>query len=144
VDLAAHIGERLFAVCLPNTGEAGADSAAARMLNNAEAYSLTVLMAICPRDGLDQDTLIKNAVPFTPGMSRVVPLESANSAQLAELLESEVSGRVPLSEGQTARSTKARLRRASKRAGVSVKLWEEDGAIHFERLEHLRSEESAA
>jgi hypothetical protein len=43
-------------------------------------------------------------------------------------------GEVALEEGQTVRSAKSKLRRASKRAGVEIRIWEANGAIHFERL----------
>jgi hypothetical protein len=35
------------------------------------------------------------------------------------------------------------MRRASRRAGVEIRIWEENGAIHFERQEHMRQEGAA-
>jgi GGDEF domain-containing protein len=144
VDLAARINEREYAVCLPHTTEEGADTAAGRFLKNTHAYSVTAHMAFCPRDGLDYESLVDRAQVYTPGAAH--PHESAaveSNLQLVKLLGATPAGEVTVPEGQTVRGTKAKMRRASRRAGVEIRIWEENGAIHFERQEHMRQEGAA-
>jgi GGDEF domain-containing protein len=144
VDLAARISEREYAVCLPHTTEEGADTAAGRLLNNSGAYQIETLMAFCPRDGVDYETLIDRAAPYTPAAPRPHDTGSVpESLQLVKLLDTTPAGEITVPEGQTIRSVKAKMRRASKRAGVEIRIWEENGAIHFERLEPLRQEGAA-
>jgi GGDEF domain-containing protein len=144
VDLAARIGDREYAVCLPHTTEEGADTAAARLLKNSGGYSVTAQMAFCPRDGLDYEALAGRAEPYTPGLPRTN--ESAapgGNLQLLKLLGESPAGEIPVPAGQTMRSAKAKLRRASRRAGIDIRIWEENGAVHFERLEPMRQEGAA-
>ncbi|HEY7465098.1 MAG TPA: diguanylate cyclase [Dehalococcoidia bacterium] len=144
VDLAARINEREYAVCLPHTTEEGADTAAGRLLNNSGAYQLETLMAFCPRDGIDYETLIDRATPYTPSAPQARDAGSVpESLQLVRLLDTTPAGEIAVPEGQTIRGVKAKMRRASKRAGVEIRIWEENGTIHFERLEPLRQEGAA-
>jgi GGDEF domain-containing protein len=148
VDLAARINEREYAVCLPHTDEEGADSAADRMLKNSTGYSVSAFMALCPRDGIDYESLVERAIPYEPGASSVTQTSEpepapANIIQLAHLLGTQPTGEIAVPEGQTVRGTKAKMRRASKRAGVDVRIWEENGMVHFERLEPMRQEGAA-
>jgi GGDEF domain-containing protein len=144
VDLAARITEREYAVCLPHTTEEGADTAAGRLLNNSGAYRVEALMAFCPRDGIDYETLVDRAMPYTPPAPRAREAGSVpESLQLVKLLDTTPAGEIAVPEGQTIRSIKAKMRRASKRAGVEIRIWEENGTIHFERLEPMRQEGAA-
>ena len=54
--------------------------------------------------------------------------------QLVQLVKTAPYGEIALRDGETVRNTKTKLRRASKRAGVDLRIWDENGAIHFERL----------
>jgi hypothetical protein len=57
-----------------------------------------------------------------------------------QLISTEPSGEVPVLEGQTIAAAKSKVRRAAKRAGIELRVWEESGAIHFERQEALEQE----
>jgi GGDEF domain-containing protein len=144
VDLAARITEREYAVCLPHTTEEGADTAASRLLNNSGAYKVEALMSFCPRDGIDYDALVGRAMPYTPSAPRTREAGAVpENLQLVKLLDTTPAGEIAVPEGQTIRSIKAKMRRASKRAGVEIRIWEENGTIHFERLEPMRQEGAA-
>ncbi len=143
VDLAARINEREYAVCLPHTTEAGADTAAGRLLKNSGAYSVTAFMALCPRDGIDYETLVDRAQIYTLPAPSARESGTVASLQLVQFLGTTPSGEIPVAEGQTVRGTKAKMRRASKRAGVEIRIWEENGMIHFERQEPMRQEGAA-
>jgi GGDEF domain-containing protein len=135
VDLASRITDREFALCLPHTGDEGAMSLAWRVWQNAGAYKVTMRKASAPDQGFDFDALYEAAEEFTP--SEPAPklvAEPSTHLQLVQLVKDTPYGEVALQEGQTARSAKLKLRRASKRAGVEIRIWEADGAIHFERL----------
>ena len=144
VDLAARINEREYAICLPHTTEEGADTAAGRLLKNSSAYSVSAHMALCPRDGLEYETLVDRAQPYTPSLPKARETGAASSnLQLVKLLGASPAGEIAVAQGQTLRSAKAKLRRASRRAGVDIRIWEENGALHFERQEPLRQEGAA-
>jgi len=135
VDLAARIDEREFALCLPHTGEEGAMSLAWRISQNAGAYNVTMRKAIAPGQGLDFDSLYEAAEAFTPEDAAARPAQAVSThLQLVQLVKTAPYGEVPIVEGQTPRNTRSRLRRAAKRAGVDIRVWEANGAIHFERL----------
>jgi GGDEF domain-containing protein len=137
VDLAGRINEREYAVCLPHTTLEGAHRAVARLLENASGYQVAAYVALCPRDGTDFDALIEQAQPFDPeAVIAPQPAEAAasESVSLVQMLGTLPSGEIEVLDGQTVSSTKAKVRRASKRADVEVRIWEEDGTIHFERL----------
>jgi hypothetical protein len=53
---------------------------------------------------------------------------------MVDLVKTSPYGEVPIPEGQTLRNTKAKLRRASKQAGVDIRIWQANGVLHFERL----------
>ena len=144
VDLAARINEREYAVCLPQTTEEGAAIAATRLLKNSGSYHVTAFMALCPRDGTDYETLVRRARVFKPPPSSKVKKKPSAGLQLVNLLGSTPAGEVTVPEGGTVRATKAQLRRASKRAGVDIRIWEESGAIHFERAPESIRQEGAA
>jgi GGDEF domain-containing protein len=135
VDLASRIDDREFALCLPHTGEQGAMSLAWRISQNIGAYQVTVRKAMAPDQGLDFDALYEVAEAFTPQDTAAKPVqEPSTHLQLVQLVKSSPYGEVPVPDGQTTRNTKSKLRRAAKRAGVDVRIWEADGTIHFERL----------
>ncbi len=54
---------------------------------------------------------------------------------LGELLTEQAAGEVALKPEETFAQARARVRRASKRAGINVKVWEVDGALRFERVD---------
>ncbi|HLG10822.1 MAG TPA: diguanylate cyclase [Dehalococcoidia bacterium] len=144
VDLAARIHEREYAICLPHTTEEGADTAASRLLKNSGAYTVHAFMAFCPRDGIDYESLVDRAEPYTPKATRArEPGALSPNLQLVKLIGSTPAGEIAVPEGQTVRSTKAKMRRASKRAGVDIRIWDENGMIHFERQEAMRQEGAA-
>jgi GGDEF domain-containing protein len=133
VDLAGRINEGEYAVCLPQTSEEGADTAALRLLKNAGAYAVTAYLAISPRDGDDYETLSQNAKVYIPSAPAAKPeFDSTNYLHLAQMIADATSGEVAVAEGQTVRGTKAKLRRASKHCGIDIRIWEADGAVHFE------------
>lgn len=135
VDLASRTGEREFALCLPHTGEEGALSLAWRISQNIGAYKVTVRKALSPDHGLDFDALYEAAEAFTPAEPVAKPVEEPSShLQLIQLVKTTPYGEVPIPEGQTLRNTKSKLRRASKRAGINIRIWEANGVLHFERL----------
>jgi hypothetical protein len=101
-------------------------------------------MSFCPRDGIDYDALVGRAMPYTPSAPRTREAGAVpENLQLVKLLDTTPAGEIAVPEGQTIRSIKAKMRRASKRAGVEIRIWEENGTIHFERLEPMRQEGAA-
>jgi GGDEF domain-containing protein len=160
VDLAAKVGEWQYAVCLPQTDEAGARVVASRVLNGSGAFAFAAGLAMCPRDGLELETLlIKARASQAAGELEVaderyyqadaevedtsraaVPIEDklpvpATVIDLVQVLANKSSGELPIEEGSSARTVKATLRRASRKAGVELKIWERDGVIFFERID---------
>ena len=135
VDLAARTGEREFALCLPHTGDEGARSLAWRISQNVGSYQVTMRKALAPDQGFDFDALYEAAETFSPRKPVARPTEEPSPhLQLTQLVKNSPYGEVPIPEGETARNTKTKLRRASKRAGTAIRVWEADGAVHFERL----------
>jgi GGDEF domain-containing protein len=144
-DLAAKINHRQYAVCLPHTSEAQGRAAARRLLGEVNADADNLHLAVCPGDGMNLLELLANARPFPGSEPAPVPQASkprrSNDA-LVRLLRTSQSGIVPMDEGQTIVQLKARVRRASLRALVKVKVWEEDELLYFERIEHLNPAEA--
>jgi GGDEF domain-containing protein len=135
VDLASRIDEREFALCLPHTGEEGALTVAWRISENVGAYKVTMRKAMAPDQGFDFDALYEAAEVFTPEKPVTKPVEEPSShLQLVQLVKNSPFGEVPIPDGQTPRNAKTKLRRASKRAGVDIRIWEANGVLHFERL----------
>jgi GGDEF domain-containing protein len=135
VDLASRTDEREFALCLPHTGDDGARSLAWRISQNVGSYKVTMRKALAPDQGFDYDALYEAAEIFVPEEPVARPVqEPSTHLQLVQLIKNEPYGEVPIPEGQTLRNTKSKLRRASKRAGVDVRIWEANGILHFERL----------
>jgi GGDEF domain-containing protein len=135
VDLAARIDEREFALCLPHTGEDGAMSLAWRISQNVGAYKATMRRAMAPDQGFDFDALYEAAEVFTPEEPSAMPAEEPSShLQLVQLVKTSPYGEIPMPDGQTTRNMRSKLRRAAKRAGVDVRIWEANGVMHFERL----------
>jgi diguanylate cyclase (GGDEF)-like protein len=136
VDLASRTGEREFALCLPHTGEEGAMSLAWRISQNTGSYQVTMRKAMAPAQGFDYDALYEAAEAFTPyDPAPPKPArQPSDHLQLVQLVKNFPYGEVAVAEGQTTRNTKAKLRRAAKRAGVPIRIWEADGVLHFERL----------
>jgi len=135
VDLASRTDEREFALCLPHTAEEGSLTLAWRVAQNVGSYKVTMRKATAPDDGFDFDALYEKAEVFTPTEPAPKAVEEPSShLQLVQLVKTEAYGEVAVPEGQTTRNTKSKLRRASKRAGVDIRIWEENGAIHFERV----------
>jgi hypothetical protein len=143
VDLAAKIDERLYAVCLPQTSKRGADIAFRRLLTQAPGYTIIPAMAICPRDGLDFDSLFAAAgvLDDEPALLRLDG--AASVANIAAMLPELTSGEIQLAEGQTAAAAKSKIVRAAKRAGIRVRVWEEHGSVWFERTEVAAAEDVA-
>ena len=144
VDLVARIDERTYGVCLPETTLQGAKSVATRLLQAAGAYAVTAKLALCPGDGMDYDALVARARVFAPppggnGASAAV----SGGLPLVQLLGTTISGEIAVPQGQTVRGTKAKIRRASRRAGVELRIWEENGAVRFERIEAVPQESTA-
>jgi GGDEF domain-containing protein len=138
VDLASRTGEREFALCLPHTGEEGAQSLAWRISQNVGSYKVTMRKALAPDQGFDYDALCEAAEEFTPvePVSKAAVEEGPSThLQLVQLIKNAPYGEVGVPEGQTSRNTKTKLRRAAKRAGVDIRIWEANGTIHFERIE---------
>ena len=136
VDLAARTGDREFALCLPHTSVEGALSLAWRISQNVGSYKVTMRKATAPDQGFDFDALYTAAEGFIPEEPIARPVEQPSShLQLAQLVKASPYGEVPITDGQTIRSGKAKLRRAAKRAGVEIRVWDADGALHFERLD---------
>lgn len=133
VDLASRTGEREFAVCLPHTSEDGAHSAACRIAENVGSYSITARLAMIPEDGIDYEGLYAKAEAFTPS-EPAAGLQKPEQARLVELLQASPFGEISLEHGQSAGIAKSKLRRASKQAGIDIRVWEQDGAVRFERL----------
>jgi GGDEF domain-containing protein len=136
VDLASRVGEREFALCLPHTGDDGAMSLAWRISQNTGSYQVTMRKAMAPDQGFDFGALYEVAEAFAP-YDPAPPKPSkqpSDHLQLVQLVKNFPYGEVAVAEGQTARNTKAKLRRAAKRAGVPVRIWEAEGVLHFERL----------
>lgn len=135
VELASRTGEREFALCLPHTGDEGALSLAWRISQNAGSYRVTMRKALAPDQGFDFDALYEAAEAFTPQEPVAKPAEQPSThLQLVQFVKNSPFGEVPIPEGQPARNTKTKLRRASKRAGIEVRIWEAAGVVHFERL----------
>jgi diguanylate cyclase (GGDEF)-like protein len=135
VDLASRIGEREFALCLPHTPVDGALTLAWRVSQNVASYNVVMRRALAPDDGFDFDTLYEKAEVFTPSEPAPKSVEEPSShLELVKLVKSAPYGEIAIREGESVRNTKTKLRRASKGAGVDLRIWDEDGAIHFERL----------
>ncbi len=136
VDLASRTGNREFALCLPHTGEEGALSLAWRISQNVGAYKVTMRKAMAPDQGFDFDALYEVAEAFTPEepVAKSVDEGPSTHLQLVQLVKNSPYGEVPIPEGQTIRNTKSKLRRASRRADVDIRIWEANGVLHFERL----------
>ena len=144
VDLAARINEGEYAVCLPQTSAEGAAVAVARLLEDTGGYAVSAFMAHCPGDGMDYESLAERAQPFAPEEQHEDEPDSVSTGlTLLSLVESSASGEVAVPEGQNVRNTKAKLRRAAKRAGVDLRIWDDDGVVRFERLEPIRREGAA-
>ncbi len=134
VDLASRTDEREFALCLPHTSEEGALSLAWRISQNVGSYEVTMRKALAPDQGFDFEALSEAAEAFTPEEPVSKPVEEpVTHLQLVQLIKHSPYGEVAVPEGQTARNTKTKLRRASKTAGVDIRIWEADGLLHFER-----------
>ncbi len=137
VDLASRIGEHEFALCLPHTGEEGISSLAWRISQNVSAYELTMRRALAPDQGFDFQALSEAAEVFIPQkpVSKATVDTPSTHPELVQLVKSSPYGEVPIAAGQTTRSAKTKLRRASKSAGIEVRIWEAAGVLHFERVE---------
>jgi GGDEF domain-containing protein len=136
VDLASRTAEREFALCLPHTGEEGALSLAWRISQNVGAYTMTMRKAVAPDNGFDFEALYGASEIFTPQQPISKPLEQPSThLQLVQMVKNSPYGEVPITEGQTPRAAKTKLRRASKRAGVEIRIWEANGVLHFEHVD---------
>jgi diguanylate cyclase (GGDEF)-like protein len=135
VDLASRTSEREFALCLPHTVEEGALTLAWRISQNVGQYKVTMRKAIAPEDGLDFDELSAKATEFTPSQPASKPqVEPSTHLELVQMVKTAPDGEVAIRDGESVRGAKTKLRRAAKRAGVDIRIWDENGAIHFERL----------
>jgi GGDEF domain-containing protein len=135
VDLASRTEEREFTLCLPHTAEEGALSLAWRISQNVGQYKVTMRKANAPEHGLDFDELYEKAEAFAPSEPAPKPAEEHSTAgQLEQMVKTALNGEIAIQTGESVRSAKSKLRRASKRAGVDIRIWDENGAVHFERL----------
>jgi hypothetical protein len=139
IDLVGRVGEFEYAVCMPNTDEQGAAAAVQRIMELEGQSSLSINAALCPRDGEDLASLlwrcehpVETITPLPELVSEVVP---NRYSEIVQRLTTEMSGALQLEEGESARTAKLRLRRASKRLGVELEIWEEAGLIHFQRVD---------
>jgi GGDEF domain-containing protein len=138
VDISTRSGPLEFLVCLPHTDLRGAQRAARRLLTDLEGWSLRASFATHARDGDDADTLIEAALT-REGLAREEIPDVAESAEspaigylgLIERLAPGESSHLPVAAPDTAKLVKQRLRRAAKRAGVTLRLWDEDGCVCF-------------
>lgn len=138
IDLMTKLGESEYAVCLPQTPGVGAKAVARRLMQGMNRDSLVIRLAICPKDGSEFDDLLASARVYkiAEGQRTVEMVkEQSSPIDLAERVAKETSGRLQIEIGETARSLKLKLRRASRKAGVDLKIWEKDGFVLFERTD---------
>ena len=136
-DLAAKIDPRTYALCLMHSDEQNARAAIRRLLGRLQSLeSPDIALAMCPPDGSDVASLL--AAAQAVDLNEPVALHSRirrKTQPLGELLTEQAAGEVALKPEETFAQARARVRRASKRAGINVKVWEVDGALRFERVD---------
>jgi hypothetical protein len=133
--MAAKFGDREYVICLPHADEAGAAAVAQRLLRRGRENQFLLGMAAFPREGQDLETLVERA---RRTLSAELPeqLAGANDtrrryAEILHAVSTEPSGQLPVEAGETARGLKVKLRRAAKRAGVELSIWERAGTVYY-------------
>jgi len=149
VDISARIGGLEFIACLPHTDLRGAQVAARRILKDLEGWSLTVGFATYPTDGEDADMLIEAAVTCQPTdwslLAEIVEFPPKKRYDdLISRLHLEETAEIELLATETPRQVKQRLRRASKRLGVSLEIWSGEGRLYCKRTEETARRKTAA
>lgn len=143
VDFAARLEVGRFGVCLPHASEEGSRAAAKRLMSQLEApESVRISLAVCPDAGLELNHLLTEAVSIDAAPVPAGPPSSP--IDLLDRLRSEASGEVIIEAGETAKSARNRLRKAARKAGVQIRIWESDGALRFERVSPAAPEREVA
>ena len=142
-DLASRIAPNNYTLCLMHADEWQARSAARRVIGGLRhKQAVEVRLAVCPLDGMDVDSLYRVARPIDVNEQLEPPdrLEDRHPQQsLPKLLASRASGEMPIRAQETASQAKARLRRASRRAGITLNVWQQDNVLRFERVQKQAS-----
>ncbi len=137
-DLAVQISQDYYGLCLTQTDEMQARTAIRRLLLGSALIEVAkVYVALCPTDGVDLNTLLKNArtVDLFEAATAPAPSEPVRNPQpLSRLLAEAPTGEIALKPDESIAQAKARVRRAAKRAGVPIELTEGDGVLWFERI----------
>jgi GGDEF domain-containing protein len=136
MDMAAKLGEREYVICLPHADEDGAAAVARRLIEKRRPdQSFLIGMAVHPREGNDLEALLERARrSLAAEVPETMTSDAANRRRYAEILHAvshEPSGEIPVKAGETARGLKLKLRRAAKRAGVELSIWERAGTIYY-------------
>jgi GGDEF domain-containing protein len=139
VDISTRSGPLEFLVCLPHTDLRGAQKAARRLLADLEGWSMRASFATHPQDGDEADALTEAALTRDGAASEDIPetaeaVEAPRAQSYAEIIENLAPGEaseVAVEAPDTAKLVKQRLRRAAKRAGVALTVWDDDGRVCF-------------
>jgi GGDEF domain-containing protein len=140
VDFATRLAELEFAVCLPRSDESGAEAAVKQLISELGQWHLVAGFAVCPRDGEDGELLMERAQRhecLNDDLGAVVVRRPTYRREAFDLLIREASvgsvTQLELHPGETARSLKQRMQRASKRLGVDLAVWDEGGRVCFKK-----------
>jgi GGDEF domain-containing protein len=150
VDLAARVGSGEYCVCLPHTDKSGGESVVRRLLHEFGSTRMAVsVVEFRPEDAdLSEILISRTLADVLPGEAwRTTLVEQPKPIDIDALVTSladEESGEVRLTKDETAKSIKARLRRAAKRSGFALTISERDGVVRFRRAKKAQPEEVAA
>jgi GGDEF domain-containing protein len=134
-DLATRLSSTEYAFCLPHTTEEGARSAVQRLIGKKQVGTVSVGFAVCPRDGEDLDSLLDQArSTATTKVIEASPKRQERYLQIVESLQRDAFGELSIGKDETAKGLKVSLRHAARRVGVSLRIWEVDGRLYFEKV----------
>ena len=139
-DLAVQISQDYYGLCLTQTDEMQARAALRRLLLGSPLIEVAKMyVAICPTDGMDLNTLLRNARPAAMFESVTAPAASEPlrvRQPLTRLLAEAMTGEIALKPDETLAQAMTRVRRAASRGGILVELSEKDGVLRFKRVEN--------
>jgi len=151
VDFATRLDEVEFAVSVLRSDEGGAEAAVRQLLNELGQWAVIAGFAVCPRDGGDGEALLERAqrherlndalgavVVRAPGYRREAIDSLIREADPGSVTE------LALHPGETARSLKQKIRRASNRLGVEVEVWDEGSKVCLRKTAATSLEAKAA
>lgn len=150
VDIAASLDEFEYGICLPHAEAGGAGTTLARLTSELSEHHVTLGLALYPDHGLEGEALIEHARAQIRGggtpplqLRTLGALPRPSYSQLARLARDDPPCELKVEAGESIKKIKAGLRRASRRAGISLDVWDKDGAIFFKRAAPARARTAA-